>query len=565
MAKFTLKTPQGKSYKLNDADEIHRGGEGRILAIASDAGLVAKIYHHNITPLTTEQFNYLTQLNSTLFVVPQELLLDKKQQICGFTMEYIGRDFFPLAAIFSKNFCARNGISQIVKRKIGEGLINALHYAHQSKLVIGDFNQYNVLINKKGAVKLIDTDSYQTPNHKHSGILLDDIRDYLYGGQVTQNSDFFALSVLLFYSFTHTHPFKGIHKTIKMLSERMIKKIPVFANDSDLRVPKCYVPIADKNLQTQFNELYLHGKRFAISLDATGAIARKTKPVKITKIVQDQLIIRPIVQDTDVRSIFFMPETGYIETEDNYLVYSTANKGYTTLRSTISKQNGMQIFTGSQNIFIQQGKYLYKYQSDAEKIQITNFVFPDDSITYQLENILIVIGADTMYWVYLDEVVNQSVRNIRTQVFGRGFIHYVGLYQNAGGIPRIFYNTGHNIATVKFPVTPKEIYQQRNIGIVQYTDKKQVKTRYFFIDGLQTQIVDEELDYFYDFAFMPNDSKHGFVFQPSDNHIKIRRTEDFQQISSLDCNLISGQSKLQHTKAGIIAWENDAVYLLNKK
>ena len=111
MAKFTLHTNNGISYQFDDNDEIHRGGEGRILSIKTDKNLVAKIYHAGIKPITFDKFTFLSQLDADLFVVPYQLLLDSANTIVGFTMQYLGKEYIPFATIFSKNFCARNSIS----------------------------------------------------------------------------------------------------------------------------------------------------------------------------------------------------------------------------------------------------------------------------------------------------------------------------------------------------------------------------------------------------------------------------------------------------------------------
>lgn len=567
MAKFTLTTKTGKKFQLNDSDEIHRGGEGRILAIASAPTLVAKIYHDNIATISEEQFDYLSKLNDALFVVPKDLLFEKSQKIVGFTMEYLGQDYFPLSSVFSKSFCLMNDINDNVKRKISDNLINAVEYAHKNNLVIGDLNQYNVMINKLGEIRLIDVDSYQTPNHLHSGLLLEDIRDYLHGGFINKNSDFFALSVLLFYSLTYAHPFKGIHKKIKILADRMKLKLPIFINDPDLIPPKCYEPITDDMLQNQFSKFYLGGDRFLISMSGVGAmVSRKPKPTIIDKIIQKDLVITPIVQNTNVVNVVFSSESGYIETDDLFVVYNAKNKGYLNEKCRILKKDFSHIYLSSENILVRKSEKLFHYKSATEIVELTNYSFPMEALVYQLNDILVVVGNDVMNWLYLNEVRNNSIQNKRIEVFSKGFRLYNGLIQNAGGINRIFYHTGKDIATVKFDQkSVKEIYQQGNVGMVQYVDNNVVKNKYFKIVGLNVEFANFDSSKVFDFAFMPTQSPEGFVFQPSDNKILILRTLDFQQTSEMDCDLVSEQTKLQHSKAGIIAWEGKAVYLLNKK
>ncbi len=102
----------GKTYTLDDALEIKRGGEGRILELKESPGKVAKIYlDANNTP-PQPKLTYLQQLDSRWFVKPIELLLEKNanHQPIGFIMELVPSDFFPLEACFSKPFCMRMGL-----------------------------------------------------------------------------------------------------------------------------------------------------------------------------------------------------------------------------------------------------------------------------------------------------------------------------------------------------------------------------------------------------------------------------------------------------------------------
>jgi len=566
MAKFTLKTPNGTKYQFDDTKEIHRGGEGRILTIDADPNIVAKIYHDGTKPLTEEQFDFLSKLDQNLFVSPKELLLDAKTSaIVGFTMQYLGQDFFPLSALFAKNFCLREGIDENVKNKITAKLIESISIAHKNNVTIGDFNQFNILINKYGEVRLIDTDSYGTPNHAHSGILLEDIRDYLYNGVVSEKSDFFALSILIFNMLTYTHPFKGIHKTVKKISDRMLMKIPIFANDSELILPKCYEPLYEPSLQTQFDKLYLIGERFLFSLTQT-VTTTQTKTQKSVNVISEKDVnVTVIVEKTKILNTLFGTQSGYIETTDNYLVFKTLNKGYVSTWHTIPKKDFEKIFVSSKNVFLKKGNKLFLYKDVTEIIEISNYEFPNEVLIYQYLDILVTVGNDIMSWIYMNEVINTSVQNRRIDVFSRGFKNPGALIQNSGGVSRIFYNSGKEITTVKFDVNAKQIYQQNNIGIVQYTINNEVKNEWFAIKGMNVERSGKFADQMYDFANMPITNGDGYLFQPADNKINVINSKDFQTISMLECSLITEHSRLQHTLSGIVTWEGTSVYLLNKK
>jgi len=565
MSKFQLKTAGGKVYNFNDTDEIHRGGEGRILSMRKNADMVAKIYHPNITPLSKGQFDFLSQLDADLFVVPLELLFDDKMQIVGFTMQYIDNNYFPLISLFSKNFCIRNSISSDTKRVIAENLIRAVHYAHTKQVVVGDLNQYNVLVHPCGSIRLIDVDSYQTPSHSHSGIMLDEIRDYLYNAKVNEESDFFALSVLVFYAFTYAHPFKGVHSVYKTIAERMVQRLPIFCDSPQLVKPKCYEPITEAALQLQYEKLYIEGLRFALSLDGLQAKASVAKAVATTVVSEKELTIKPIMEDVEILDINFEKRRGYIETATSFFVFDTSNKGWLNQIAEVKKADFQRIYVSQSYIFGKRDEQLFLVRSKTENIEITNFRFPAESIIYQLGDILLAVGYDLMYKLYLSDVINNSLRNERIEVFSRGFKAFTGLVQNAGGVNRIFYNTGKNIATVKADFNIKQLVQAENVGIIQYVEKKKIQTKYFKIKGLNLELSQHTIEEISDFGFMPQGDGEGFIFEPNDNKISMIHTSDFKTVSQIDCKLVSTQSKLQHTNAGIILWENKNAYLLNKQ
>ena len=412
----------GKKYRINDVKEIARGGEGIIYEL--DNNTVAKMYHDGIDPLNQAKFDFLKKLDKNLFIAPQELLFDSKSIVKGFTMEYLDNTFYPLSNLFTKSFCASHNVDKKVKLKAIESLIKALDYAHRMKVVVGDLNCFNIMVNNAGDIKLIDTDSYQVPGFHHSGRLLDDIRDYFYQGRVDEKSDFYALSILSFNMLSFTHPFKGIHKQYMKLSDRIIHKIPVFATDPDLIVPKCYEPIQDPNLMGQYKRFYMNGERFLMSLSDINAnlvVIAVNQPSLIKKYQQDDLIITSISGDIVVKNLFCTDTRMVIETEKDFMIYDTKNKGYVTLSDTISKSGYDQVFVGNRNILFKKDSNLFVYNSNGTITQITSFVFPDKYIHKQYEDILVVIDYDNMYKIFIDDVFGTVVKMTTVSVFGKGF------------------------------------------------------------------------------------------------------------------------------------------------
>ncbi len=564
MAQFQVISLKGNTITLDDNNEIHRGGEGRILLIDGNSSQVAKIYLPGIKTISENRFDQLQKLDKQLFIKPMDLLFHNKQ-IVGFTMEYAGKEYFPLSSLFTKNFCQRNGIDGKYKIKIAKQLIEAVKSAHFNGFIIGDLNQYNVLLNLKGDIRLIDVDSYETPGYKHTGVLLDDIRDYYYQGTVSMNSDYFALSVLLFNLLTYTHPFKGIHDKYKSLAERMINKVPIFINDPLLKIPKCYEPIQSKDIQSEFSKQYLHGERFLLSITNLSLQTVANKPVLTQKIEENDITIQFILQDKDIRNVFFRLNHGYIQTNKKFILFSSTNHGYLSRKFELDKSEFEEIYLGNENIIARKQSKLYLVKNANELTEIKNFILPPDAVCHQMENILIAVGDGQMYWIYLDEVYNSSIKIKRTEVFSQAITHHNGLIQNTGGVQRIFYNTGKDIASVKTNKVIKKIYQHGHTGIVQYVENKHIINRYFKISGLKTEYCNAKSESFLEYAYLPGTLDEGFVLEQGDNKINIRRTNDFEIISEVKCSYISSQTSLFYTISGIIAWEDDVVFLINQK
>ncbi len=566
MAVLEFFTKAGQIVKIDEDKEIHRGGEGRIIIPEKISDKVAKIYHENVKPISLEKFAALQKIKNKYFILPEELLFDSAKNVKGYVMQLLSQNFFPIASIFNKNFCSKNNISILYKKEISKKLIEIVKIAHDNKIIIGDLNQYNVLITKSADLKIIDTDSFATENIPHSEVLLEDIRDYFHGGKVNFSSDFFALSVLIFNLFTFTHPFKGIHRKYKSLAERMINKLPVFVNDNELIVPKCYEPVNDKKLKNQFEIFYLKGDRFLFSLDGVAADILHKMPVKqIEKIEKNNLIIKALLPNVNVLDIYFNNSLGYIETEVGFIVYNSENKGFISKIIEISKVLADEIYLGTKNIFYRKNEKLYYYISENETIEIANFNFTNNCIIKQYENILMVLTEDILYKIELDKLINKSIQVQRTNVFGRGFKNKTFFVQNTGGIQRIFYNTGKDVSNVKVEDKILDIKQKGNFAMVQYSENNSIKNKFLKINGLAIEQTNFFTDYFCDFALIKTDKDNGFVIVPDDNKINIIRTMDFTIVNELDCDIITQQTKLEYSKSGIFALENGHLHSINNK
>lgn len=572
-------TESGVTITLEDKHEIKRGGEGKILTIPELPQQVAKIYlDPNYQHMSKAQKDALSVLDNTLFVKPLELIFDKqkKNEILGFTMEYLSPDFLPLSAFFNKNFCATHQIDNDQKTRIARKLIQAVSMAHQQDIIIGDLSGLNVMTSTQGEVKFLDVDSYETPVHSHWGMLLDEIRDYLYQGIVSRESDYFALAILVFSLFTHLHPFKGIHKAHKAIAERMMRKIPVFANDPQLIIPKCYTPLQNDYLQKQFERIFLGGERFLLSIDQV--VQTQLRPTKApSTVIQTGLKYQEIYQlraGEFIQEASFSPSLGYISTNQQVLLYDVSNQGYTTLNKTFDKAENplfqgsdVQFFVGKQHFFVLKEQQLFVRQGGEQFVLISNFKASEEAQYCMLGHILVVLDEGYMRYLYLDQVIGNRILIEQTPVFTAGFDVFNGFIQNAGGSQYVFYASGRTLSSARSSRLIKSVQVIADVGLASYEVQLQGETslqyEYFKIEHLQLKWSAVFADGKRSLAYKAQSAQKGLVFEPADDCLRVRSSEGFGLLAEIDCSLLSTETNLCVTQAGIIAYEKDFCFLLN--
>lgn len=560
----TYKKDGSLLYELDENKEIARGGEGFLIPIPGNKKIVAKIYLPGCVNLNETKFTYLNKLDGNLFIRPLHLLYDKSHAIIGIIMDYLPKEFYPLDAIFNKNFCLQNKIDINIKSKIAKQLITAVNSAHNLKINIGDLSALNVMINNQGDVKFIDVDSYEVPGIKHTDKLLEDIRDYLYGGHVCENSDFFSLSVIIFNYLTYLHPFKGVHTKIPKMVDRMIKKAPVFQSDPNLITPKCYEPVGDHYLQEQFEKLYLKGERFLLSIDrlAQPILGKKVTPQIID---EAEVTLQNMLTKTEIEYAFFNDKHGMIRTKDHYFIFDTSTRKSTYQKGKLERSEWDDVFIGKENIIITKNDQLFLYTKGTGNVEeIVNIKINHKARFSQFENFLVMLEEDYLTIIDLDVVKFKNIKFTKTSVYGPGFMNYNGLIQNVGGVHYIHYTTGKNMSIAKSPINMRGVIQRKDIGITQFQDGNIIKFKYYNITNGKINLFNET-DMLSSFAYKGINSQDAMIFIPKDNNIEVLRGMDFYKLADIKCSMISDHSRLFNTQSGLIVVNEDEAWLLNKQ
>jgi len=545
----------GKIIKIDENKEIARGGEGRIILL-SGKKQVAKLYF-NAQPLdSSAHFKFLMNWQHPLFLLPDDLLFDAKRNIAGFLMPFLPDSYQALSILFSKNYCRKNNIDGQFKLKLIEKLIIAVKEAHENQLIIGDLNPYNIMVHTKtGELKFIDCDSYQTPHKKHSGVLLEDIRDYEKGGKVSQESDFFALSVLSFYLLSFCHPFKGIHPQFKTLKERMLHHLPIF--ESSVKKPKCFVQ-PDDSWMTIFNDFYLNDKRFLFS---TQNLAADTGQFVTHEMKINENILLQTVYSGAYRGVEFGARFGYVATPTEWKLYECIEKGRIVLRKSYPLTNFDAIFISDEHIIGRKDtNWYFGLEHDTKKIK--NISLKADKIVLY-KNLAAIIEDGALYKLYINEIRYGNIKIERIEVFEEGFKQQPNWIQLSGGVYHIFNSNKNDLSTIKLKRKIISLEQKGAYGLYSFKQKGQLKYRFFHIKGLNLKEYTETYDEPFQFAVL--EANKDYIFKTKDDGIELLSTENLQKMEEYKIEGFDAQNPIFYSHSGIVLSTDQGILLMNKK
>ena len=149
-------------------NEVARGGEGRIYKLKNQSSirLLVKIYHdrkkaEKLEPKIEQMVKVSKNIERDWIAWPLVMVYDRIGSFIGYVMkEKPGKILNNVMSPQIRN----NNFQKWDRRKAVKTaleLCNNLSFLHQNGIVIGDLNPRNILVNQKGAVALIDCDSYQ--------------------------------------------------------------------------------------------------------------------------------------------------------------------------------------------------------------------------------------------------------------------------------------------------------------------------------------------------------------------------------------------------------------------
>lgn len=217
-----------------------------------------------IQTMQTKLFEFPKNLPERVLTL-QELATDQSGKIIGYTMRYLD-GATDLEKYGEKEFREKMGIdNKDIVNNIILPVFRDLHHTvsdiHELEVVIGDFNDTNVLV-KDNAAYIIDADSFQfrSPSRFYPGVMLKgDFTDPLLilydkssqklklkkGALASTDTDWYAYNVMLVRSLLLVKPYGGTYKSDENITDRdrIRERITIFHKDevshkSDMELPE---------------------------------------------------------------------------------------------------------------------------------------------------------------------------------------------------------------------------------------------------------------------------------------------------------------------------------------
>lgn len=277
----------GQKVRLDPKHAIGKGGEADIFDIGG--GLAAKIFktpdHPDLLGFPNEQKAARARIAEHQHklpafphglpgraVVPRELIRDRSGMIVGYTMPFISGAEVLLR--YGERSFRDAGLSNQTVGQIFMDLHRTVDGLHQARLVIGDFNDLNVMVRGTEA-HLIDVDSAQfgpyltrvfTAKFVDPLLCTPRAKSLELASPHNDLSDWYAFAVMFMNSLLFVHPYGGVYRPKdpkKGLSHdsRPLHRITVF--HPDVRYPKPAVPygVLSDDLLDYFHKVFEKDQR----------------------------------------------------------------------------------------------------------------------------------------------------------------------------------------------------------------------------------------------------------------------------------------------------------------
>jgi DNA-binding helix-hairpin-helix protein with protein kinase domain len=268
--------------------EIASSGEGKIYT-TTEPGLIAKIYH-KVTPDKVNKLQIMvgnppsdpTIASGHISIAWPKCLIKNSSNLhqgyVGFLMPEIC-DAKTLINVYNPKLRAKNapGVDWYYLHSIAQNIAYIVQVVHAKGYVIGDIKPENLLVNSRGCVSIIDTDSFQIVDPRSRKIYRCPVGSPEYTPHEMFHVDFtkrdrselqdrFGLAIIIWLLLFGQHPFTGkwIGSGDPLNIDELIRQgYWQHAPNSKIRISPHSIPlnIVDSNIQDRFHECFVDGHK----------------------------------------------------------------------------------------------------------------------------------------------------------------------------------------------------------------------------------------------------------------------------------------------------------------
>ena len=270
----------GKPVRFDPQDVLGRGGEATVMKLGN---MAVKVYH-DPTPergKKLQDFIPRAALLPSEVVAPKSAVFDARgRKVVGFTMDLLPQGFVPVGNIRNKTWRDRHDITTQQVIRLFEGMHRTLNAVHGANVVVGDFNDQNVLFAAERHA-FIDTDSFQFDTYPCLVATEAYLEPTLYGMDLSERPvfrpehDWYSYAVMLFYTLFMIHPYGGVHPVVRDRLKRASSHLFVFQPEVVYPKTKVINPdvVTDELLQV-FWEIFNKGKRMIFPIQQLEELER---------------------------------------------------------------------------------------------------------------------------------------------------------------------------------------------------------------------------------------------------------------------------------------------------
>jgi len=532
------------------SNSLAGGGEGEIFMYPNSKTKVIKVYHQPRSKDFEKTLKQLATL-SDFFIKPTEMFYTNKGELAGFAMKFVNfNKYFLLNNLFNKGFCSKNNITISLKEEVLNKIKTAVLECHQKSLIIGDLNQYNIFFNLKGEVLFIDVDSYSVKGSVKTDVLIEDIRDFTQAN-ISETSDAYAYSVLSFWILTFCHPFKWtVPGNTETLEKRVLLGKSFLSNIPNIKIPALYQE-PTPTLKPQFVEIFNNKRRFFIDIQANTAPKPLTIQVSVAQnLTSKDVTIQYIDEGTELK---VASNRVALKRGTDWKLFNTENKGALIPGILVTAED---IFLGkNRHCVLKEGQIFG--DSAIKQGQPLQYNAEDCSYFFQNEQLFILNSSEDCCYIYQIDNQMAGVDCLRHVIFTQSFIIRSAIMQNFGIKKVVIRLQNKTMSLINIPFTTKDVILHDNYFCAEYIENGKTLTSIFKVNNLNAQHI-LQTDNLVDFTVSGD-----MIMVPADGEIRIYK--DGVLIMNLIVPICTKNANLHFSFAGILLFDNNKLYLLNKK